>query len=69
MVDGRDGWGISRQERGAPVKLIVYPGAYHAFDGPGPKNPIGGIASNSTSRQRIRRPTQSRISASIGAKE
>jgi dienelactone hydrolase len=42
MVDGRDAWGISRQERGAPVKLIVYPGAYHAFDAPGPKNPIEG---------------------------
>ena len=33
MVDGRDGWGISRQkDRGAPVKLIVFPGAHHAFD-------------------------------------
>jgi dienelactone hydrolase len=42
MVDGRDTWGISRQERDAPVKLIVYPGAYHAFDAPGPKTPIEG---------------------------
>jgi len=33
MVDGRDDWGISRQKgEGAPVELIVYPGAYHAFD-------------------------------------
>jgi dienelactone hydrolase len=33
MVDGRDGWGISRQkDKGAPIKLVVYPGAYHAFD-------------------------------------
>jgi dienelactone hydrolase len=40
MVNGRDDWGISRQERGAPVKLIVLPGAYHAFDAPDPKDPI-----------------------------
>ena len=40
MVSGRDDWGISRQERGAPVKLIVLPGAYHAFDAPDPKDPI-----------------------------
>ena len=33
MVDGRDDWGISRQRsQGVPIKLIVYPGAYHAFD-------------------------------------
>jgi dienelactone hydrolase len=33
MVDGRDDWGISRQkDQGVPIKLIVYPGAYHAFD-------------------------------------
>jgi dienelactone hydrolase len=33
MVDGRDDWGISRRKsKGAPVQLIVYPGAYHAFD-------------------------------------
>jgi dienelactone hydrolase len=33
MVDRRDDWGISRQKgEGVPVQLIVYPGAYHAFD-------------------------------------
>ncbi len=33
MAEGRDDWGISRQKGlGVPVKLIVYPGAYHAFD-------------------------------------
>ena len=37
MVDGRDDWGISRSSgEGAPVRLVVYPGAYHAFDVPGP---------------------------------
>jgi dienelactone hydrolase len=41
MVDGRDDWGMSRQRSElAPVKLIVYPGAYHAFDAPNLKTPI-----------------------------
>jgi dienelactone hydrolase len=41
MVAGRDGWGISREmNQGIPVRLIVYPGAYHAFDAPGLKTPI-----------------------------
>jgi dienelactone hydrolase len=40
MVDGRDDWGISRQKsEGAPVRLIVYPGAYHSFDAPGVQTP------------------------------
>jgi dienelactone hydrolase len=35
MVEGRDGFGISREKgMGVPAKLIVYPGAYHAFDVP-----------------------------------
>jgi dienelactone hydrolase len=35
MVDGRDDWGISRHKgEGVPVKLIVYPSAYHDFDIP-----------------------------------
>jgi dienelactone hydrolase len=35
MVDGRDDMGISRRPaEGAPIKLIVYPGAFHAFDAP-----------------------------------
>jgi dienelactone hydrolase len=33
MVEGRDDYGISRHRGdGVPIKLIVYPGAYHAFD-------------------------------------
>ena len=41
MVDGRDDWGISRQKSdGVPIRLIVYPGAYHAFDAPSLKTPI-----------------------------
>lgn len=35
MAAGRDGWGVSRQRGdGPPIKLIVYPGVYHAFDAP-----------------------------------
>ncbi|HLG81513.1 MAG TPA: dienelactone hydrolase family protein [Bradyrhizobium sp.] len=35
MVEGRDGFGISREKgTGVPAKLIVYPSAYHAFDVP-----------------------------------
>ncbi len=35
MAEGRDDWGISRQKSsGAPIQLIVYPDAYHAFDVP-----------------------------------
>jgi dienelactone hydrolase len=41
MVDGRDDWGISRDpSQGVPVRLIVYPGAYHAFDARGLERPI-----------------------------
>jgi dienelactone hydrolase len=40
MVDGRDDMGISRRPaEGVPIKLIVYPGAYHAFDAPNLKTP------------------------------
>jgi dienelactone hydrolase len=41
MVDGRDDWGISRTRgQGVAVRLIVYPGAYHAFDAPGLERPV-----------------------------
>lgn len=41
MVDGRDDFGISRQKGlGAPMRLVVYPGAYHAFDVPSLQTPI-----------------------------
>ena len=40
MVAGRDGWGISRQkDRDIPIKLVVFPDAYHAFDAPELKIP------------------------------
>lgn len=35
MIEGIDGYGIARQKgEGVPIKLIVYPGAFHAFDAP-----------------------------------
>jgi dienelactone hydrolase len=41
MVEGRDDWGISRQKgEGAPIRLIVYPGAHHGFDAANPTTPI-----------------------------
>jgi dienelactone hydrolase len=41
MVDGRDDWGISRRKgEGTPMRLVVYPGAYHAFDVPSLKTPV-----------------------------
>jgi len=40
LVAGHDGWGISRpKDRAIPIKLVVYPDAYHAFDAPGLKTP------------------------------
>jgi dienelactone hydrolase len=41
MVEGRDDWGISRHKgEGVPIRLIVYPDAYHSFDVPSLKAPI-----------------------------
>lgn len=41
MVEGRDDYGISRRKGdGVPIKLIVYPGAYHSFDSPNLKTPV-----------------------------
>ena len=39
LAEGSDDYGVSRRREGAPIKLIVYPGAYHAFDAPGLKMP------------------------------
>ncbi len=41
LVAGRDGWGISRpKDRAIPIKLVVYPDAYHGFDAPELKVPL-----------------------------
>ena len=43
LVSGRDSWGISREaNRGIPVRLVVYPDAYHGFDAPDLKTPPEG---------------------------
>ena len=35
LVEGKDGFGMSREKGdGPPIRLIVYPGAYHSFDRP-----------------------------------
>ncbi|MBS0531079.1 MAG: dienelactone hydrolase family protein [Proteobacteria bacterium] len=41
MAEGRDDWGISRsRSNGPPIRLVIYPGAYHAFDIPELAKPI-----------------------------
>ena len=41
LVEGRDDYGISRQKgQGVPIKLVVYPGAHHAFDAANLTTPI-----------------------------
>lgn len=39
LAEGGDDYGVSRRREGAPIKLIVFPGAWHAFDAPGLKTP------------------------------
>jgi dienelactone hydrolase len=40
LAEGTDDYGVSRQKgQSAPIKLIVYPGARHAFDAPNLKTP------------------------------
>jgi len=39
LAEGGDDYGVSRRREGAPIKLIVYPGAYHSFDSPALKPP------------------------------
>lgn len=71
MVDGQDAWGVSRQARGAPVKLIVYPGAHHAFDAPPPNSPTGdhAIAFDQSATDRASEALRAFLGATIGAKE
>ena len=39
LAEGADDYGVSRRREGAPIKLIVYPGAWHAFDSPRLRTP------------------------------
>ena len=74
MVDGRDDWGISRRKNeGAPIRLIVYPGAYHAFDAPGLQTPIQFLGHrlefNQAARDRSIEAVHEFLDATIGGKE
>jgi dienelactone hydrolase len=41
LIAGQDDLGVSRQKSdGVPMQLIVYPGAYHAFDLPILQTPV-----------------------------
>ena len=74
MVDGRDDWGISRRKNeGAPIRLIVYPGAYHAFDAPGLQTPIQFLGHrlefNQAARDQSIEAVHEFLDATIGRKE
>ena len=74
MVDGRDDWGISRRKsEGAPIRLIVYPGAYHAFDAPGLQTPIQFLGHrlefNQAARDQSIEAVHEFLDATIGGKE
>jgi len=74
MVAGRDGWGISRQkDRDIPIKLVVYPDAYHAFDAPELKIPteLSGhhLAFNQSAADQAAVALHEFLDATIGNKE
>ena len=74
MVDGRDDWGISRQkDQGVPIKLIVYPGAYHAFDASGLTTPVQLLGHhlefNSSATDQSIGAVQDFLAATIGGRE
>lgn len=74
MVDGRDDWGISRQKgEGVAIRLVVYPGAYHAFDAPGLQTPIQffghHLEFNQPARDQSIDAVREFLDATIGGKE
>ena len=74
MVAGRDDWGISRHKgEGVPVRLVVYPNAYHAFDASSLQTPVQFIGhhlefNQSATEQSIGAVRQF-LDATIGGKE
>jgi dienelactone hydrolase len=74
MVEGREDFGVSRQKSdGAPVRLIVYPDAYHGFDAPGlaaPKEMLGHhLEFNKAAAEQSARALHDFLDATIGEKE
>jgi dienelactone hydrolase len=74
MVEGRDDFGVSRKKSdGAPVRLIVYPGAYHAFDAPGlatPQEMLGHhLEFNKEAAEQSEKALRAFLDATIGNRE
>jgi dienelactone hydrolase len=74
MVERRDDWGISRQkDKDVPIKLMVFPGAYHAFDAPQLTTPLllkgHHLEFNQSATDQASEALREFLGASIGAKE
>ena len=74
MVEGREDWGVSRQKGdGMPIRLIVYPGAYHAFDSPALREPIQyfghHLEFNQEAADRAAEALRDFLAATIGGKQ
>ncbi|OCK61763.1 dienelactone hydrolase family protein [Bradyrhizobium sp. LMTR 3] len=74
VVEGRDDWGISRQkDKGVPIKLTVFPGAYHAFDAPQLTTPLvlkgHHLEFNKPATDQSSEALREFLGATIGAKE
>ena len=74
MVDGQDDWGISRQrDKGVSIKLMVFPGAYHAFDAPQLTTPVQLLGHhlefNQSATDQASEALREFLDATIGAKE
>ncbi len=74
LAEGRDDWGISREQgKGVPVEITVYPGAYHAFDVPSLATPVKFLGHhlefNETARDRSIDAIRNFLYATIGGRE
>lgn len=74
MVDGRDDWGISRRKGdGIPVRLVVYPDAFHGFDVSSLQTPIQyrghHLEFNQAAADRSIEAVREFLDATIGGKE
>jgi dienelactone hydrolase len=74
MVDGLDDFGITRKKgAGIPMKLVVYPDAYHAFDDPALRDGLQYLGHhleyNQKATDRSAETARDFLDAAIGAKE